>query len=138
MTEKDLQAWLKTITAQTEDVGERLEALNAAWARLMRSIGALDEPVDQSPRPAGNRRKYQPLWEWLRGLNVETLQADFREVERVLGASLPPSARRQVAAWYGYEGSALARAIRDAGFRPRNVNLSQTTVEFHRLTEAST
>jgi len=37
-----------------------------------------------------------------------------------------------VAHWHGYEGSALARAIKDAGWRSRHVDLAAGTVAFVR------
>jgi hypothetical protein len=45
---------------------------------------------------------------------------------------LPHSARRHPTHWYGYEVTALGRAIRDAGKRTSQVNLTDETVTFIR------
>jgi len=45
---------------------------------------------------------------------------------------LPQSARRHSTHWYGYEGTALGRAIRDAGWHARQVSLTDETVTFIR------
>ena len=53
-------------------------------------------------------------------------------VECVLGFPLPPSSRRHLPHWYGYDNTAVGRAIRDAGWRARRVNLESETVTFQR------
>lgn len=87
---------------------------------------------------AGNGRavnhtgKYRELWRWLRDQRGDEVQTTFSAVEAVLGIPLPPSAREYVAHWHGYEGSALARAIKDAGWRSSHVDLALGTVVFVR------
>jgi len=41
----------------------------------------------------------------------------FDAVEDVLGRPLPEPARTHLAHWHGYDGTALGRAIRDAGWK---------------------
>lgn len=48
------------------------------------------------------------------------------------GMPLPQSARDHLPHWYGYEGTALGRAIRDAGWRATEVNLTSERVTFVR------
>lgn len=80
--------------------------------------------------------KYRPLWSWLRLQETSPVTVTFREIETILGFPLPPSSRRHLPHWYGYEGTAVGRAIRDAGWRARHVDLAAESVVFER-TEAS-
>jgi hypothetical protein len=57
----------------------------------------------------------------------------FAEIEETLGFALPPSCRRHLPHWYGYDSTAVGRAIRDAGWRARHVDLLAETVIFERL-----
>lgn len=74
--------------------------------------------------------KYRPLWEWLVKSPEVSVRLTFADVERILGFPLPPSSRRHLPHWYGYEGSAVARAIRDAGWKATDVNLNEQRVTF--------
>lgn len=68
--------------------------------------------------------KYRPLWQWLRERPDRKVTVSFAEIEAAIGMPLPPSCRRHVAHWHSYEGSAVARAIGDAGWRASNVDLT--------------
>ncbi|MGH4022530.1 MAG: DUF7662 domain-containing protein [Pseudonocardiaceae bacterium] len=57
----------------------------------------------------------------------------FDAVEDVLGLPLPESARTHLAHWYGYDGTALGRAIRDAGWKATGVDLADERVVFARV-----
>ena len=48
----------------------------------------------------------------------------------ILGFPLPDSCRSHSPHWYSYAGSAVARAIIDAGWHAANVNLSLESVTF--------
>jgi len=54
----------------------------------------------------------------------------FAEIDDVLGFVLPPSSRNHTAHWSGYKGSAVARAIHDAGWKATQVNLTAESVVF--------
>jgi hypothetical protein len=77
--------------------------------------------------------KYRRLWEWLQRQQHSPVATTFTEIEQVIGMPLPPSCRRHLPHWYGYRGSAVGRAIRDAGWRARHVDLTAETVIFERL-----
>jgi hypothetical protein len=79
--------------------------------------------------------KYRTLWRWLQDQDRDEIQLSFAQVEEILGLSLPPSARTHQPHWYGYEGSALGRAIRDAGWRASKVNMVDERVTFLRNAE---
>ncbi len=76
--------------------------------------------------------KYRSLWQWLRKQSADELTMTFAEVEQRLGFPLPASSRRHVAHWHSYEGSAVSRAIIDAGWRAHHVDLQRETVTFSR------
>lgn len=68
--------------------------------------------------------KYAPLYRWLRAQDVTTLTLTFGDVEEVLGFPLPNSCRQHVPHWHSYDGSAVARAIVDAGWKASRVHLT--------------
>jgi hypothetical protein len=72
--------------------------------------------------------KYRHLWRWLREQPREPVTLGFREIEATLGFPLPDSCRRHAAHWYGYEGSAVARAIIDAGWHTERLRLEDEMV----------
>ena len=74
--------------------------------------------------------KYLKLFEWLRRQRQPAITVSFTRVEEILGFPLPPSSRRHLPHWYGYKGSAVARAIIDAGWRATEVNLTAERVTF--------
>ena len=72
------------------------------------------------------------LYDWLRRQAAPSVTVSFSKVEDVLGFPLPASSRRYMAHWYGYDGSAVARAIADAGWKATDVNLTAERVTFVR------
>lgn len=76
--------------------------------------------------------KYQALWAYLDEQRGPELKLSFSDVERILGFPLPASSRKHLPHWYGYAGSAVARAIRDAGWKATKVDLNAQTVVFVR------
>ena len=81
---------------------------------------------------SGHAGKYRALWAWLGDQVADEILVTFDQVEEILGMSLPPSARNHLPHWYGYEGSALGRAIRDAGWKASSVNLTSERLTFVR------
>jgi hypothetical protein len=94
--------------------------------------GSTDEAVDKMAEPTSHTGKYRQLWRWLQDQGQDEAELTFTDVEQVLGIPLPPSARNHLPHWYGYEGTALGRAIRDAGWRASRVNLTDETLIFVR------
>jgi Protein of unknown function DUF262/Protein of unknown function (DUF1524) len=99
-------------------------------------VGAPDasaaEAADETTEDASHSGKYRELWRWLRDQGRDEVRLTFADVEQVLGMPLPQSARRHPTHWYGYEGTALGRAIRDAGWHASQVNLTEETVVLKR------
>lgn len=94
------------------------------------SVGA-DGAIDAAARHVG---KYRSLWQWLAAQTADELSLTFGEIEEVIGMPLPTSCRRHPAHWHSYEGSAVARAIQDAGWRASNVSLNHQHLTLRRAT----
>ena len=76
--------------------------------------------------------KYSALWKHLVQTQSTEITMTFREIENVIGIPLPPSSRVHLPHWHGYKGSAVARAVIDAGWRATKVDLNQESVTFIR------
>lgn len=86
----------------------------------------------QRARQDQHTGKYRPLWQWLIEQHSDAVNLTFADVERVLGFPLPPSSRNHPAHWSGYDGSAVARAIVDAGWRAEGVDLNAQRLTLRR------
>ncbi|MCY3545023.1 MAG: hypothetical protein OXH22_13445 [Chloroflexi bacterium] len=80
--------------------------------------------------------KYGPLYEHIHRLDksgVREWQASFTEIEKIIGDTLPPSAR-QYNAWWSNDttGHYYAQAWLSLGWRTHSLNLAQETVSFER------
>lgn len=87
----------------------------------------VEEESDSDPGPAARHTgKYRQLWAWLISQAGETTEINvtFDEIEEIIGFPLPPSSREHTAHWSSYQGSAVVRAIHDAGFIATKVSLS--------------
>jgi hypothetical protein len=77
--------------------------------------------------------KYDPLRDHLDGARESLLRLSFSDIERILGGTLPASARKHPA-WSGNEEQggmhSHARAWLDAGYRTQKLDLNAQTVEF--------
>jgi hypothetical protein len=100
--------------------------------RVGPSEPGISEAGDETAEDLAHTGKYRRLGEWLQNQGRDHIKLNFADVELVLGMALPPSARRHEAHWYGYKGTAVGRAIRDAGWRASNVNLADETLTFVR------
>ena len=79
------------------------------------------------------RGKYAPLHSHLSNLDAREWATTFREVEKILGAKLPPSARTYQEWWNPSDRMhTQARAWMVAGWEPAIVNIRAETVVFRR------
>jgi hypothetical protein len=88
----------------------------------------------QSPPPVADladetevTRKYQPFTDYLRAFTADSARMTFSEIEEILGAGLPPSARRHLPYWYSTQNS-LGKAIMDGGFKVTGVRLESESL----------
>lgn len=123
------------------DIGERLGVTRQAAQKRFAPDGhdgAHPPTTHASPgvRIERHRRehhgKYRPLWKWLQEQEADRVETTFEQIEQLLGFPLPPSSRRHQPHWHSYEGSAVVRAIIDAGWRAQNVDLQNERVDFVR------
>ena len=78
--------------------------------------------------------KYAPLSDFLAAQPAPLVKLSFAQIERVVGAPLPASARRHCA-WWANERIGThshARAWLDAGYKTRHLDVNGATVEFVR------
>lgn len=97
-----------------------------------RPIATVEVPTDHSG-------KYVAVHQWLldQGPQVSEIRVSFGQLEDILGFALPGSSRNHLAHWYGYEGSAVARALADAGWKATQVNLTAETAVLLRVPAAA-
>lgn len=81
--------------------------------------------------------KYEPLTTHLRGQRGARARMTFSEIERVIGARLPPSASKYRAWWSNNPlNNVMTKAWLDAGFESEDVDLESRKVVFHRVESA--
>jgi hypothetical protein len=110
---------------------EQVEALTSADGLRDLAEGLPVETAQPQTNGAG-RTKYAALSTWLLGEKPDRIDVSFGEVEEVLGFPLPPSSRQCAAHWSGYKGSAVVRAIKDAGWSANHVDLEGQRVVLER------
>src|SRR5580700_4334231 len=78
--------------------------------------------------------KYEPLARHLKAQRADLVRMKFSDIERVIGAKLPPSADHNRAYWSNNAAnSVLTKAWLTAGFRSEQVDLAARKVAFRRV-----
>lgn len=92
----------------------------------------------QLMRQVAARGKYAPLFRHLAALDVGSWRATFREVESILGFTLPNSARVHRPWWSNQAdgGHSHALAWHAAGWKTRAVDLTAEVLVFERMADA--
>jgi|SRR5215207_4415373 hypothetical protein len=77
--------------------------------------------------------KYAPLTERLRTVSSSEWRTSFTELERIIGAELPPVARKYRAWWSNNpDNSTITRAWLAAGFKTASVDMAGETLVFRK------
>lgn len=77
--------------------------------------------------------KYEPLAQFLKGA-TDVQPLSFDEIERILGAPLPPSARKHEAWWSNNPtGHVNAQAWLGAGYRTESIDITGEAVVFRKI-----
>lgn len=117
------------------------------WAEIGEHIGVSRQAAQQrfsddagaAPRtavvrnPTEHRGKYRALWEWLRAQDEPEIPMTFKRIEEIVGMPLPPSSRAHQPHWHSYDGSAVARALIDAGYKASRVDFQAETLVLIRV-----
>jgi hypothetical protein len=78
--------------------------------------------------------KYAPLGEFLKGQHRAEVAMTFAEIEKVIGAKLPPRAQHYRAWWSNNAtNSVLTKVWLDAGFRSERVDMKARKLVFRRI-----
>ena len=82
--------------------------------------------------------KYRPLLQYLAKTDALFLKLSFAEIEKILGAPLPQSARRYFAWWANEEDGmhVQAESWMDAGFQTEKLDFNGGTVCFRKSKQA--
>ena len=82
------------------------------------------------------RSKYQALKDHLLRRTEPRIPMTFAEIERIIGASLPPSARRH-RAWWSNNGrnNVMTRFWLEAGYRTAQVDIAGERLVFERIAD---
>lgn len=78
--------------------------------------------------------KYDPLGHYLEGQSADSIDANFTQLEDILGFTLPPSAYRHQAWWANeaHGSHSHSRSWQNAGWETANVDTNRRTVRFQR------
>jgi hypothetical protein len=77
--------------------------------------------------------KYEPLGEFLRRQRADEVPMTFADIERVIGAKLPPTSPNYPAWWSNNPtNNVMTKVWLDAGFRTEQVDVRQRKLLFRR------
>jgi hypothetical protein len=99
---------------------------------LLAESGSEREEVETVSGGVSHVGKYRALARWLASRTDDRVSTTFAQIEEILGFPLPPSCRKHQPHWHSCEGSAVARAIIDAGWVARDVDLGAERISFER------
>jgi hypothetical protein len=136
-TEAELRGALNDYETELRSAGKARNTIATYVQHPERFINWLVGRYQPRPRQSVNGRssRYQPLRDYLSGRSDPVLRLTFSQIEEILGASLPASARKY-RPWWANEAAGThvhARAWLDSERRTANVDLNAATVEFVRL-----
>ncbi len=80
--------------------------------------------------------KYQPLADYLKEKNEDSITLTFSEIEQILGFALEDSYRKYIAAWYGSGNNSTHRlpvVCLQAGYNTTDVKMKEEKVTFYKL-----
>ena len=77
--------------------------------------------------------KYEPLGAFLQSRDAEAVPMTFAQIEKLIGAKLPPSAKYR--AWWSNNptNSVMTKVWLEAGFRSESVDLGARKLVFRRV-----
>ena len=83
--------------------------------------------------------KYSALGDYLKRQPVDIVPVTFAEIEKIIGAKLPPSAHKHRPWWSNNpKNSVLTKVWLEAGFQSEQVNISGRKLVFRRIHKPKT
>ncbi len=139
-TEAELRSRLNEYEVALRGAGKARNTINTYVQHPERFINWLvgtyvPRALPQAPSAAGSANsKYAPLRDYLSGRSEPVVRMTFSGIERVLGSTLPSSARRYRPWWANEQNGTHihTHAWIDAGRKTANVDLNAEIVEFLR------
>lgn len=97
--------------------------------------GSITGVASASTPPLGRpvRGRYAPLYHYFKGAKADEVDLTFGDIEGILGAELPASAREHRPVWANSEGSFLGRVWLRAGWRLEKIDMRTEEVRFKRV-----
>lgn len=78
--------------------------------------------------------KYEPLSEFLRKQSSKEVRMSFAQIERIIGAKLPPKAQHHRAWWSNNPtNNVMTKAWLDAGFKSAEVDIERRRLVFQKV-----
>ena len=133
--DRRLDALDRKIDRRLDRLDERFDALGRRLDALLdRGFGSAGRRPDQQPVADAPRRgsKYSPLADHLRDSGEKLVTMTFDEVERVIGDSIPRTARKEPWWWTGNHRFTQMQAWTAAGYQCEGVDLQKRVVVFRR------
>jgi hypothetical protein len=136
-TERELRSALDQYEAELRHAGKARNTIATYVQHPERFINWLVGHYRPAPRLSprgGSSSRYEPLREYLASRSEPAVRMTFGQIEEVLSAPLPPSARKY-RPWWANERAGThvhARAWLDAGRRTTDVDLDTEVVTFRR------
>jgi len=82
--------------------------------------------------------KYEPLGQFLRSQRRQEVPMTFREIEKIIGAKLPPNSQHHRAWWSNNpNNNVMTKVWLAAGFESAQVNMEARKLVFRRVAKAS-
>src|SRR6476619_4586490 len=82
--------------------------------------------------------KYEPLGQFLRKQRAQEVPLTFREIEKIIGAKLPPNSQHYRAWWSNNPfNNVMTKVWLEAGFESAQVDMEGRKLVFRRIATAS-
>lgn len=131
---------METVTVQVpkERLGEFYALLSQFYSKESTWGGTSDHATtgvsvaETSVAHKPVRGRYAPLYRYFLEAEDDSVNLTFAEVEDILGAQLPASAREHRSVWANSEGSFLGRIWLRAGWHLERIDMRREEVRFER------
>lgn len=93
-------------------------------------------PVSRTKYPITPRWKYYKLKQYFSECSAASVTLTFKEIEKIIGAELPASARKRSEWWYPrFQSNRIAEAWVTEGYTIKKIDTSKEKITLHRVEE---